>query len=257
MTGENPAWLVPLPPPLLRRMRFGPFPSATSAMKFLAWASLGLLVASAWTPLAALVLVGCGFVLCVHSADGEGLDRRAWDLIRWSVGPARNSRATYRATRSLGDLAWTEGGLCVVGFRAGGVPVAFLTPERAREMWENYRRILRSLDAPAGFWVGGEPVSSRPFLPHPKASGKPDASARDSYKELVALAMRRRRCRRIFVFLWGNGSEAAKVASSLVSRAEAFREGLSALGIATEPLTGRSLEAALREVGWSVEAETL
>lgn len=254
MTEADPPLAVALPARLDARVRLGPFPSASEALRFFLYASLSLLVAGLWNPFGGLPLLFGGFALSVYQPNGIGLDRWAWAFLRWRfrvaapILPARGTRWTV-----TGAVARGPTGLSIAVVEAEGRPVAFLPPARARELFAGFAGLLRSLDGGVLFVVGGRRIASRPFLPTAAPAKEKEREAREGYSELVRLLVRHRRRRTVHVVLWG--SAAIGDPSSLDRRATALALGLDGIGVKSTRLRGRELWETLREIGYAPEGE--
>ena len=224
MTDVAPT-VIGLPAALGRRMRLGPFPSARHAMRFLAYAALGVAVAAWVSPLAWVPFVGVGFVLSAVSTDGRTLDEHAGAFVRYYLrgGPGLAPRPLPRIPRRGGVRA-----------RAGGRWLAALRVDGL---------LLR---------VGTEPLSGAAFRPPSDPDRtEPEQAALRGYDEMVRLLCRHRHRRRVELVLWTRAAPAAD-RTSLEDRVEALSLRLAALGLHPERATGLGLVAALRRAGLTV-----
>ncbi len=99
--------MVPLPGPVERRLRLGPFASTRDALKFVTYAAVGALLAPFVSPYAWLPVLGLGFGVSVWRPDGEAVDERIGRWIGWSwrhLGGTPMTRATARSV-STGNFA--------------------------------------------------------------------------------------------------------------------------------------------------------
>lgn len=245
---------IPLPAPVGRRMRLGPFPSARDALKFAGYAAVGGVAAAALGAVAWLPILGGGFLLSIHKPEGRGLDDRLGDYLRWRFRTsAFGGRGAERpAARARGAVARLADGRFVGGLEADGIPVAFLPPEEARRLFEGYRRLLDGLDRGCLLRATLVPLSSAPFLPPRRAPEGDDEvrRARDGYAEMVRLLCRRRFRRAVYLLLWSDGAGGTGSAR-LAEQVAHVGEELERLGIPNRRLRSRELAEALGRTGWS------
>jgi hypothetical protein len=242
---------IRLPRPLNRRMRLGPFPSARDAMRFAAYAALGAVVvpiggAIAWLPILAL-----GFVVSVVRPDGKGLDDRARDYLRWRWRRRHSGAGTLdRVTVGPSSYLRLRGPFVAAILEVGGVPIRFLPPGDARELFERYRELLRTVESGVHLDVGSRPIPGSTFrLPKCPNLAPPESAARSGYREMTRLLLQRRRLRRVAVLLFepGTGPESLR---RLSERTDAFATGLEGLGMPVDRLRGRALSTAAGSMGW-------
>jgi hypothetical protein len=238
-----------------RSPSLGPFPSGRDALKFLAYAAAGSVVAGFVSPWLWLPFLGVGFVVGLRPSDRPPFDRRLADFLGWTVrrrGGA-GGRPLASAGRALPDgraVAVAERGLLVGVLRAEGVPVAFLPPANARELYAGYRQLLGTLDGGVAVLVRGRPLGTRPFAPLSAAAGAEEQRARDGYAEMVRLLGHHRRRREVLLAVGSpSGSPAAPL--QLERRLRDLHERLDALGVASERLRGPALTEGLIAFGWS------
>ncbi|HZY93215.1 MAG TPA: hypothetical protein VFG07_10665 [Thermoplasmata archaeon] len=256
MNDLPPPPVIGLPAPVDRPQRLGPFPSARSALKFVAIAAGGALVASAVGPLAWVPFLGGGFLLTAGRDEGRTLEQQLGDFVRFQVRqhaggsrPRRLPRLPRGVRVATIDAAHTVGILST-----GGVPVSFLPPADARTLFESFRELLRSVEGGLFVRVATQPLSSTPFrLPFPVASAADESQARSGYAEMVRLLCRHRRRRTVHVVLWTSGTGAAERAA-LEGRMDALTASLRGLGLDPQPLQGEELARALAGMGWRVAA---
>lgn len=253
---DGPA--VPMPAPLGRPMRMGPFPSGRAALTFVGYVGAALALASLISPLVGLPCLGVGFLLTAYAPDGRPLDEHAARWFQWQRRRRASSRAPRRPRRrdEAGRVGVLADGRRVAVLTCGGVPVAFLPPEASHRLFDAYRSVLRGLDGPIFLRVGVETMSDRPYRLPPRplaATDGPDSAPRAGYDELVHLLCRRRRRRTVDVILLeGDRTGAGRV--RLESRARSLADALRTLELAPERRTGRALARAVGRLGWSLES---
>ena len=248
---------IALPAPVTRRMRLGPFPSARDALKFLAYAAVGALLAGFLGPIAWAPFLGGGFLLSVYKEEGKGFDERFLDYLhwRWRQRPGAPRTGVEGSAVTRGGQARISNGRHVGVLAARGTPVVFLPPEEARRLFEQYAELLRGLDAGVVLRAFVEPLSPHRFLAaRPVAAGDPSGAASAGYAEMVRLLCRRRSRRIVHVLLW-TGTEVGSAATRLEERLGTVERALGSMGIEVRRLRGRELVGALRDLGWdAVEA---
>ncbi|MCI4349665.1 MAG: hypothetical protein L3J93_05565 [Thermoplasmata archaeon] len=244
---------IPLPKRLDRRMRLGPFPSARDALKFAAYAAIGTTVlpiggAAAWLP-----FLVAGFLLATYRPDGKGLDERAADYLRWQrrkrFGRIDPGAPDARSPRS--EAGARDGRVAAEIFEVGGLPLRFLPPRDARELFEAYRALLRSLAEDVYLDASTVPIPATPFrLPTLQRLGAEEAGARAGYAELLSLLLRRRRRRRVRIALLrppGTSGGPPEVDD----RSTDLRARLGSFGLDPIRLAGVELRRALSDFGWN------
>jgi hypothetical protein len=250
--------VVGLPRRLDRRMRLGPFPSARDAMKFAAYAAAGTFALPFGGAIAWLPFLGGAFFLSVYRPDGKGLDDRAGDYLRWRWRRRRASSAPpgARARSASDDVARLPGPYLAAIVEARGIPTRFLPPADARELFDRYRTMLRSVVGGIYLDVGVATLPLTAFrLPPLEVNGPAERVAREGYEEMVRLLLRRRQRRRVFltVFVPLRGAECVR---RLDAEVGALVGHLAALGVDPERLRGSGLRSALDLVGWPPEVAT-
>lgn len=245
--------VVTLPAPVDRTLRLGPFPDARAALRFVLYVAAGAFVAVALGPVAWLPFLGGGFALTVLRPQGRALDEQLGAFVRWRLGPRRSgSRGPWRPIAPSARAARLRSGRWVAGVAAGGVPVAFLPPADARDLFDAYRRFLRANEDGLVLSVGAEPLSGRTVrLADPPATDGADGAARSGYDEMVRLLCRRRRRRRVDVLL-SVPADGPGAVERLTIRVGAIERELAGLGIPSVPLRGRFLANALAHLGADV-----
>ncbi len=237
-----------------RRLRLGPFPSARDALKFLAYAAVGAVLAPALGPGVALPLVAAGFGLAVWRPDGQAVDERALSFARWRFRSVR--REAVVSDGALSPLL--RNGFFRVGpsrfaivLRSGGTPVAYLPPGDLAHRFELYRELLRATEGPVALYVTSVPLRATPFVPVRSDSTGPDREARAGYGELVELLCRRRSGRRVYLAVAASvtGTEAVV---SLEAEAARLIDRLAAFGLRAVRLKDRELADAGRRFGWPI-----
>jgi hypothetical protein len=246
--------VVPIPRPVGRRMSLGPFPSARDAMKFAAYAAAGTLALPFGGPVAWLPFLGGGFVMSVYRPDGKAIDERASDYLRWrwrQRAPARPG--TGGRARLQREFVRLPGPTVAAVVEAGGIPTRFLPPGDARQLFDRYREMLRSIGGELYIDARVRPIPVAAFRVPPRtAPDAPDEPARQGYRALVELLVARRRRRRVRCLLTEPLTSPESV-RRLTERRRLLEGHLAAMGAAPEPLTGARLAAAVREIGWPIE----
>jgi hypothetical protein len=240
---------VELPERLDRPTRFGPFPSAADALKFLAIGAFGAVLSLRFGPLLWTPFLGGGLLLALSRREGGSADERAWEFVRWRWRRAlplpRRSRA---AREDPQGIARSSGGDLVVGIEAGGVPIAHLPSAEAQRLFEAYRQFLRGLSVAAVISVGRARLRAPPFLPEelPGLSAA-EAGARRGYGDLVRMLARRRSRRRTRVLLFGLRSAGA--GASLVRERRALELFLAGIEVPFRRLSAAEVRAQLGRPG--------
>lgn len=255
MTTDAPPPVVPLPAPVDRRLHLGPFPNARSALRFVAYAAAGAVAALVLGPVAWLPFLGGGFVLTAYRTDGRSLDEHLGSFVRWRLRSTR--RGTGRRPRNpiprTGTVARIGPARRLAVLTTGGVPVQFLPPEVARELFDQYREWLRSLESGVVLRMSAEPLADRPFRPASTAPANgPDGAARAGYQEMVRLLCRRRRRRVVEVMLWST-DPLAGARDRLERRLSAVADGLRSMGLEPDRRAGPALAHAVDRIGWPLE----
>jgi len=239
---EGPPTVL-LPERFDRRLRFGPFPSARDALKFVVYAAVGGVLAPFVSPLLWLPIVAAGFGLSVAKPDGEALDERAlafvlWRLRRRAPGLRMTRRPDSPALRR-GLLPRPAGGYFAV-LRTAGAPLAYLPPEELERRFHLYRELLRGVDGSLAWTAVTQPLDGRPVCPAADAAAPAERGAASGYAELVTQLCAKRRVRRVDLVLATPIGTADGIAE-LDRRAARFVEGLSGLGLRCERLAERRL----------------
>jgi hypothetical protein len=243
---------IPLPRPLDRRLRLGPFPSARAALKFLSYAAAGALLAPFASPALWLPVLGLGFLLAVWRPDGVALDELAWHALAWRLRDWRGAAVTDRPPPAVVARSFVRvgPGRPVAIVRAYGTPLAYRPPADLQGAWEAYRSILRGLPGPVAIRSTLAPIALAPLLPRaPADTSRADGEAAAGYRELVTLLCRRRSIRRVDVTLFASG-EATGAPPELEAAVRSLSAGLAGMGIPSRRLTGAGLAEAAREFGW-------
>jgi hypothetical protein len=249
--------VVVLPERMDRRLRLGPFPSARDALKFLAYAAVGVLVAVLGSPLLGLVAIALGFTVAVLRVDGQGIDRQAVAFLRFHLGRGGWVRAmTPGPTSNLArrGLAAEGDGRFVAVVRAGGTPMAYLPPTEIARRFELFRELLRAGNGEFTLFSSLAPMRSKIVAPGPVADGRPDRPARDGYADLVQLLCGRRRVRRVDLVLASNQAGSDGIAD-LEVRVGSVLDRLAALNVPAVRLTRRALLDVARRAGGSATQE--
>ncbi|MGA8663867.1 MAG: hypothetical protein WB809_02195 [Thermoplasmata archaeon] len=249
---EVEAPVVPLPGPVERRLRLGPFASTRDALKFVTYAAVGALLAPFVSPYAWLPVLGLGFGVSVWRPDGEAVDERIGRWIGWSwrhLGGTPMTRATARSV-STGNFARLGPGRYATVLRLGGTPVAYRPPADLERMFREYGDVLRASDGVLVLHVGTVPLTAGPLLPHDAPAQATERSAHAGYRELVLVLCHRRQVRTVDLALFGSG-KGREVPGQLEARTQALAGRLTALGLRSSRLRGRGLADAAHRMGWS------
>jgi hypothetical protein len=234
---------VPLPEPMLRRSRFGPFESVTDALKFLLALALGAAVAALTAPVAWLPFVGGGFLLATYRPEGKSIDERCGDYLRWRFRSLAGHRLRA-ASASPGPFLRVDGGL-YAGLEVGGAPLAYLPAPEQAARFAAYRAMLDGLGGPLWMEVGSEPVRDRPFLPDPGAAVRAEEAAPlEAYREMLRLLLRRRHRRRVRLLL-AEPEVGAAAERRLTGRLRSLGEALGRLELAPRRLRASEVAALL------------
>ncbi|MCI4323006.1 MAG: hypothetical protein L3K03_03140 [Thermoplasmata archaeon] len=221
---------IPLPPPLLRSPRFGPFPSARDGLKFFLIAALGGGVAAVAGALTWLPFLAGGFVVAVYRPDGWSLDERATAWVRWQYCSGEHEPVATPPPGPGSPALKDRAGRWVAALEAEGIPVAFLPPLDRRRLFDGYTGLLRSIDPVAFFQVGSVPRRAAPVLPKPPLPPGPEATAAAGYAEMIRLLLRRRRARRVLVVV-GSRSGGHAGLDQLSATLQGVAAGLDAMEI--------------------------
>jgi hypothetical protein len=239
--------------PVPRSPSLGPFATARDALKFLAYAAVGAVVAGLVSPWAWLPFLAAGFAVGVRRPDGTGVDRRLADFLGWRLrsrgwAGGRPVRAPRRL-REGRPVAEVGPGVGAAIVRAEGIPVAFLPPANARELFAEYREFLGTIDGGVAILVRGRPLGTRTFVPVDAPAAPGETTARNGYAEMVRLLGRHRRRREVLIAVGGpSGSVVAW--DQLERRVGDLIDRLGRMGIASERLRGPSLAECLVAFGW-------
>lgn len=237
MSGPDGAGIeLRLPEQLLAPRRLGPFPSSSSALKFLLATALGTVVAAALGALLWLPFVGGGFLLSVWRPEGRSLDERFFGYVRWRFRAHRTGAAGGGSPP--GPIA-RDGGEWIAEISASGTPIAFLPAAELRRRFDAFRALLDGLDGPVRILVQGEPTRLDGILPRPRtAATTPEREARGGYRELLHLLVRRRRMRRARIS-FREPTPGPDGMRRLEARVYATGEALDGLEIPWERVSGR------------------
>jgi hypothetical protein len=253
---ESPPTAVPvvvLPERVDRRIRFGPFPSARDALKFVCYASVGAVLAPFATPLAWLPVLGAGFAVSVWRSDGEALDERAGRYAWFHLHRGRAGSVMPADLRIAvhGSVARLASGARVTVVRTGGVPLAYRPPAELAALFERFRELIRATEGTLLVRATTAPLSDQAVRPRDGAPTDADAAARAGYRELASVLCRRRHARRVELSIatTATGPEAEQ---RLMDRTRALEEQLTAVGVRAEVLAGRQLGAAAHRFGWAL-----
>ncbi len=239
-----------VPEPFDRTVRFGPFPSARDAVKFVTYAAAGALLSPVAAPIVWLPVVVAGFVVSVWRPEGRALDERAFTMLRWGVRVVGRELAVRRdavdITLRHRMVRWN--GRYVAVLRAGGIPLAYLPPSELARRFDGYRDLVRAV---GGSWVlltGEAPLHLRSIRPGGGPLTEAERAARDGYTELLRLIAARRPLRRIHLLL-SDADPGPEGVGRIEAAATRAVDRLGALGVRCERLTGRALSDAIRHLG--------
>lgn len=239
---------VPLPEPVGRRARLGPFPSGQDAAKFASYAGVGAVVAGATDPIAWLPFLAVGFAAAVVRVDGKGLDAHLADRLRFRLRAGGRRRGPAGAREPEGGVARAPDGRLVAVLETGGLPVAFLPRNDARALFDGYRALLGSLSGPLIVSVGSAPVPLGSLLPSAPATSAPEETARAGYLGLLRAVGRQRRRRTVRLAVVVERTSRGDL-DRLERRVEQVTGHLFALGLLPVRLAGPELGRALRSLG--------
>lgn len=249
--------IVPLPERVDRPLRLGPFPSARDALKFLAYAAVGALLAVTVSPWLGLGVVAIGFGLAVARLDGAPVDRRALAVLRFLVAAAPRRTAVTRGPISAlarRGIVTAADGRYVAVVRAGGAPIAYLPPAELARRFDRFRELLRSNPGELIFLASHAPMRAGPVLPEELPPDRVDRAARDGYADLLRLICGRRRVRRVDLAVAASGPGANGI-DELEVRTEGLLERLAALDVPARRLRGARLREAVPRVYAPVREE--
>ncbi|MCI4350676.1 MAG: hypothetical protein L3K15_04100 [Thermoplasmata archaeon] len=259
MSGPDGPPLLRLSAAIPRSPSLGPFASARDALKFLAYAVVGAVVAGFVSPWAWLPFLAVGFAVGARRSDGAGFDRRVADFLGWAIrcrgragGSTARSRRPVREGRAVAEVG---AGTAVAILRSEGIPVAFLPPTNARDLFAEYCRLLGSLDGGVALLVRGRPLATRTLLPRTGPGAPEEVAARRGYAEMLGLLGRHRRRREVLIALGGPTGSAAAL-SQIERRTGDLQDRLGTLGIVSERLRGPSLAEGLVAFGWPAGGST-
>jgi hypothetical protein len=252
MSDPGGPMMVPLPEPIGRKARLGPFPTGRDALKFASYAGLGAVVAGATAPVLWLPFLGAGLMAGVVRFDGKGIDAHLADYVRFRLRarPGQSLGGTAGRRGARGSIARVAPGRFVSVVAVGGIPVAFLPSRDARELFDGYRAFLRTVGSGLRLQVITEPVSGnawRPRSEEPATAG--ERAARGGYDEMVQLVVRHRRRRVVRLATWVSSDGPGSV-QRLEEQTQGLIGQLLALGLAPRRLQGRELDRALASFGW-------
>jgi hypothetical protein len=247
--GEGPT--VAVPERLDRTLRLGPFASGRDALKFVAYAAVGAVLVPFAGALVWLPFVGAGLAVSLWRPGGEALDDRCARYLRWKLGVRPRGRPVNGGRPGPRSVVRLPTGYAAV-VRSGGLPLAYLPSDGLARRFEQYRELLRAIDGSILLLASRAPIHAAPLRPAEPPPVGPERPARDGYRELVEVIVRRRHLRQVLVALTvvGTGPEAAgrldDAVASLVDR-------LAALGVRSGRLRDRALDAAVQRLGLSAE----
>ena len=242
---------VPIPERLDRKLRLGPFPSGRDALKFVGYIAIGALLVPwagvvAWVPFVLL-----GLAVSLWRPEGEGVDTRVlrwfrWELRRGSDRPGRKGGTVTPVGRGA-VVPLSTGGYAAI-LRSGGIPLAYLPPAELRRRFDLYRELLRTVDRSLVLLSTRSPIHRVTYLPAEPSPVGEERVAREGYRELVDVIVRRRSVRHVFLALTEPGSGAEAV-GRLERQVGSMAERLAALGLRPVRLRDRSLGEAAARLG--------
>lgn len=235
--------VVALPERMDRRLRLGPFPSGRDALKFLAYAAVGSLVALALSPPVGVGIIVLGFGVAVVRTDGRSPDQQALAYLRYRFAPGRRGSIVTPAPVSglarRGFVALADGRY-LAALRTAGTPMAYLPPSELTAKFDRFRELLRSDAGDLALAASFLSMQPGPVVPRPVGADRPDRAARDEYEGLVRTICRRRRIRRVDLLIASTEAGPAGI-EQLESRAESLLGRLAALEVPARRLSGRAL----------------
>ena len=239
-------------PPVGRRMRFGPFPSARDAIKFVVYAALGALVIPLLGTIAWLPLLGIAFLLSAWTPGGVPLDRTIVRLVaRWFRALEPAEALMGRRARSVTDgRVRIDPGRTATVLRCSGHPLAFLPPEELQRRFGLYRDLLRSVEGGLAISAVGGPIDPAPFRPTTSPVASDEREASRAYAEMIGQLCRQRSRRRIYLLQWTRDASLDS-RDDLERRTRELSQRLATLGLAPERLRGSALAASMRRFGWN------
>jgi hypothetical protein len=243
--------VIPLPEPVDRKARLGPFLSGRDALKFAGISAVGAVVADATTPVAWLPFLGIGLLLGTVRIDGKGPDAHVVDYVRWRARqhPPPRRRRSGGAQLPTGAIVRLPGGRCAAAVRSRGRPVAFLPTGDARGLFEAFTTLIRTQGHGLLFGADVTPVDGRPLLPPKGPVGtEEEGAARRGYRELVDVLAQHCRTRAVTVVTWSDPEETEGLLR-LEERVQALTGSLLALGVTAERLEGAALGGAVAGLG--------
>ena len=252
MPSDEPAEpIVPFPERLDRRLRLGPFPSGREALKFVVYAAVGAVAvpfagAGVW-----LACVAAGLAVSLWRPEGVGWDTRLLSAGRWWLRRQRTEAPMSRrdpAPSAAGAMLPISPSGYVAAVRTRGVPLAYLPPAELRRRFDLFRELLRGLDGSVVLLATSAPIHGAALLPPPSTDRSPERAARDGYRELVELIVRRRSVRQVFIAIAepANGADGAR---RLEDRLISLGDHLAGLGLTPERVRGRALQEISRRLG--------
>jgi len=250
MPSGDPVPVVELPERLDRPLRLGPFSSGRDALKFVTYAAVGAFLvpffgAGAWVP-----FVAAGLAVSLWRPDGEAIDDRAAQYLRWRwhrlAGAARVTRPGPPRTGRRSIVRLPSAFAAIV--RSGGLPLAYLPPADLARCFEGYRDLLRAFDGSVLLLSTRAPIHAAPFLPAEPAPGGAEGVARQGYRELVEVIVHRRHVRHVYVAL-ATPATGADGIGRLETQVATLLDRLRALGLRPVRLRDRSLDEAARRLG--------
>jgi hypothetical protein len=244
--------IVPLPRPVDRRLRLGPFASARDAVKFAAYAGGGAILAPFVSPYAWLPLLGFGFLVSVWRPEGEAVDERVARWATWQVrrlGGERSVRDPADPPARGGFLRLAPGRYVTI-LRTGGTPIAYRPPAELERVFQSYRELLRASDGVLFLQAGTSSLAEEPLLPRRADGSRADAVALKGYQELVSVLCRRRLIRRVDIALT-NGEPGRDAPARLEQLTRSMAGRLAALGLRPVRLESRALLRAGHRFGWT------
>jgi hypothetical protein len=242
--------VVELPERLDRKLRLGPFSSGRDALKFVSYAAVGALLVPFLGPAVWIPFVLAGLAVSLWRPEGEAVDDRTARFLRWRMRRLRReppmSAPRPAASRQRSVVRLSSSFASVV--RCGGLPLAYLPPAELARRFELYRELLRAFDGSLVLVSTRAPIHATPFLPAEPSPDGAERTARNGYRELVEVIVRRRYVRQVYVALATAGTSSEGI-GRLETQVASLIERLAGLGLRPVRLRGRALEDAVHRLG--------
>ena len=249
MAEDDPLPAAEIPERLDRTMRVGPFPSGREALKFIAYAAVGALLAPVVGAVVWLGFVATGLTVTIWRPEGEGIDTRLLAMVRWRLrAPFHEARPVTAFPRRRGlTIALPSGGYAAV-VRTGGLAVAYLPATELRRTFDRFRELLHAIDWGAVVLSTRAPIHASALVPAEPAPVGDERAAREGYRELVEVIVRRRFVRHVYLAILSHGAGPDSLAR-LDARVALLSDHLVALGLRPIRLRDSALNDAAARMG--------